>query len=70
MKTLKQLERERRNQWNFFTSDDGLWLWRVVTHEGRETNARQSFPTLTECILDAKRNDFVMWTSRERRQAS
>lgn len=70
MKTPKQLERERRNEWNFHTSDDGLWLWRVVSAEGPETQSQQSFPTLSECIMDAKRNGFVMWTSRERRQSS
>ena len=70
MKTPAQLERERRNQWNFFTSDDGLWLWRVVPPEGRDTNCESSFDSLSECIMDAKRNGFVMWTSRERRQPS
>lgn len=70
MKTPKQIERERRNQWNFYTGDDGLWQWRSVPAAGAETNSEQSFATLSECIMDAKRNGFVMWTSRERRQSS
>ena len=64
------MERERRNQWNFYTGDDGLWLWRVVPVTGDEANSDCSFPTLSECIIDAKRNGFVMWTSRERRRTS
>jgi hypothetical protein len=68
--TTRQAERERRNQWNFFTSDDGLWLWRVVFPEGGEAKSKKSFDTLSECIQDAKSSGFVMWTERERRQAS
>ena len=68
MKTQKQLDRERRNHWNFYTGDDGLWLWRVVPPEGREAKSEHSFPTLSECIMDAKRSGFVMWTSRDRRK--
>ncbi len=64
------MEHERRNQWSFYTGDDGLWLWRLVPVNGAEANSERSFPTLSECILDAKRNGFVMWTSRERRRDS
>lgn len=70
MKTTKQVDRERRNQWNFYTGDDGLWLWRVVFPEGGEAQSKRSFDTLSDCIVDAKGSGFVMWTSGERRQAS
>ena len=70
LKTAKQIERDRRNQWNFFTGEDGLWQWRVRPSEGGEACSQKSFPHLTECILDAKRNGYVLWTSRDRRQPS
>jgi hypothetical protein len=70
LRTAKTVERERRKRWSFYTGDDGLWSWRVTPPEGRETVSKESFPTLTECILDAKQNGYVLWTSRDRRQAS
>jgi hypothetical protein len=70
LRTAKTAERERRSRWSFSTGDDGLWLWRVTPPEGRETSSKQSFPTLTECILDAKQHGYVLWTSRDRRTTS
>jgi len=70
VKTAEQIERERRKQWTFFTGDDGLWCWRARPTDGREVCSPSSFPNLTECILDAKQNGYVLWTTRERRQTS
>lgn len=70
MKTARAEERERRSRWSFFTGEDGMWLWRMTTPEGRETSSKQSFPTLTECILDAKQQGYVLWAWRDRRTAS
>jgi len=64
------MERERRNRWSFYTGDDGLWLWGVTPPEGRQTSSKQSFPTLTECILDAKDHGYILWTSRDQRKLS
>ena len=52
MKTARTMERERRSKWSFYTGDDGMWLWRMTPPEGRESSAKESFPTLTECILE------------------
>lgn len=64
------MERERRSRWSFYTGDDGMWLWSMASPEGQQTSSKQSFPTLTECILDAKQNGYVLWTSRDRRKVS
>jgi len=62
--------RERRREWKFFTGEKGRWLWRQIPPAGKAVSSADVFGTLTDCIADARRNGYVLWTSRERRRAS
>ena len=61
---------DRRREWKFFTAEKGQWLWRQIPPAGKAISSRSFFETLTDCIADARRNGYVLWTSRERRRAS
>ena len=63
-------QRDRRHQWKFFTGDNGQWVWRQIPPEGKAVSSRDTFESLTDCIADARRNGYVLWTSRERRRPS
>jgi hypothetical protein len=62
--------RDRRAEWKFFTGDRGQWLWRQIPPAGKAVSSESFFGTLTDCIADARRNGYVLWTSRERRKPS
>jgi hypothetical protein len=62
--------RDRRAEWKFFTGDQGKWLWRQIPPAGKAVSSESFFGTLTDCIADARRNGYVLWTSRERRKPS
>ena len=64
------VQKERRYQWKFFPGDDGLWIWRQIPPEGRAVSSQDSFQSLSDCIADARRNGYRLWTSRERRSDS
>ena len=61
---------ERRHEWKFFTSANGHWLWRQIPPRGRAVSSEDTFESLTDCIADARRNGYILWTSRERRRSS
>lgn len=60
---------ERRHQWRFFT-DNGHWLWRQIPPRGKAVSSETTFDSLTDCIADARRNGYILWTLRERRRPS
>lgn len=59
---------ERRYEWKFFTHDNGLWIWRQIPPRGRAVSSEKSFPSLSDCIADARRHGYVLWAARERRR--
>jgi hypothetical protein len=59
---------ERRTQWNFLIGDDGAWLWKAVTPDGKQLASERSFPTLKDCTADAARNGYVVWKTEEERR--
>jgi hypothetical protein len=61
---------ERRHQWKFFPGEQGMWVWRQIPPEGRAVSSPDGFLSLSDCIADARRNGYVLWTSRERRKSS
>ena len=48
------------NGWSFEETPDGVWQWCFIDPQGfRETQvSTQTFPTLVECIQDAKRHGY------------
>jgi len=59
---------ERRGQWQFVTTDDDRWVWEVKHADGSKGRAAHPFPTLKECVTDAKKNGWGTWQSEERRR--
>ena len=59
---------EKRKQWNFRMSKDNSWSWRALEIDGRESVSGEEFGTLAECIVDAKKNGYVVWTLAEERR--
>lgn len=59
---------EKRKQWNFRMSKDNSWSWRALDTDGTESVSHQEFGTLAECIVDAKKNGYVVWSLAEERR--
>lgn len=61
------MRQERRSQWQFVVTDGEQWRWEVKHGDGRKDHASLSFPTLKECVDDARKNGWGTWQSDERR---
>ena len=62
-----EMRQERRSQWQFVVTDGDQWRWEVKHGDGRKDSASLSFPTLKECVDDARKNGWGTWQSDERR---
>jgi hypothetical protein len=62
------VQRERRSQWQFVTTDDEQWRWEVKHRDGHGESASRSFATLKECVDDARKNGWGNWEAEERRR--
>ena len=60
---------DRRRQWKFSLKEqDGTWAWHVSNRAGGDAKSSPPFNTLEECIADATKNGYVVWTGEERRR--
>ena len=59
---------EKRKQWNFRMSKDNSWSWHAVDTDGTESACKQEYGTLAECIVDARKNGYVVWNPTEERR--
>jgi len=62
------VRRERRSQWQFVISDDEGWRWEVKHADGKKARAVRAFPSLKECVEDAKSRGWGRWQAAERRR--
>ena len=68
--SLTKMPEEKRTQWNFEINND-QWLWKCTAPSGITTVASRTFPTMKDCVDDAKRHGYVPWTTEaERRRPS
>jgi hypothetical protein len=66
MQTKRTLD--RRNTWKFILKDDGSWTWHVEYPDGTGVKSKRAFEELEVCLADAKRNGYVVRTSKDRRR--
>ena len=50
---------DRRAQWKFLITADGLWYWQVARPGSRTRQSVKHFTTLAECALDARHEGYV-----------
>ena len=61
------MSEERRNHWNFESSDKG-WTWAVSRADGPRESSTRCFKTLKECADDAIKHGYVAWRAEEERR--
>jgi hypothetical protein len=65
---LQKPLKEKRNNWKFKSAEDRSWLWHVTRPDGTESSSVRGFPTLKDCIDDARQHGYVVWLAEADRR--
>ena len=63
-----EVQQEQRSEWQFLITEGEQWLWEVKHSDGTIEQGKKCFPTLKDCVDDARRHGWGTWKTEERRE--